>query len=388
MAMNFKYGSKDVILLQYLEEKIKRNPVSSLFAMLAYFYLETDRIPEALSVAQRGVIAHPNYSTGHVVLAMAMERARLFTDAKKELLKARDINPGSKIADRLIAELEKNEQADEIGKKLAEQFRQNSGKDIMKTVEETIRANRSKMDWDDSGQKPSPDDLMIPGLDIIVGEELSKPRREVIRPDERDMTPPAIQDSQQTPLEQASSKDNAMEHATPFDEVQPETKSSSSSIAKAIIDKVVREVAQQVPPHEPEISPDHEKILSMEPPPPSGTKETPQEPLEQAENSINNVNEFLDLEDLARKLNSARPIKPEDDASNIHDENLSIELTPEIVTDTLAMIFEQQGQIKAAIEAYNILIKKKPEQADYYEKKIANLTQLQQPKSPGRDAED
>lgn len=45
-----------------------------------------------------------------------------------------------------------------------------------------------------------------------------------------------------------------------------------------------------------------------------------------------------------------------------------------MVTDTLAMIYEQQGQIKAAIKAYNILLKKKPEQADFYMKKIAELT--------------
>ena len=37
------------------------------------------------------------------------------------------------------------------------------------------------------------------------------------------------------------------------------------------------------------------------------------------------------------------------------------------------MIFEQQGQINTAIEAYNILMKKKPDQAEYYRKKLAEL---------------
>ncbi len=221
--MNYNYGGKDVILFQYLEERIRRNPSSSFFAMLAYFYLEIDKVAEALSVAQRGVIAHPNYSTGHVVLAMAMERARLFIDAKKELLKAYDLHPGSKIVERLIGELEKSEQADEIGKKLAEQFRKNSGKDIMKTVEETIEANRPK---------PSTDDFMIPGLDVIIGEELLKAS-----------PPPREQDLRQVeplPIETGFTK-TFTERIPPTEEI-PSVENNASNIAKAIIDKVTREV--------------------------------------------------------------------------------------------------------------------------------------------------
>ena len=84
--------------------------------------------------------------------------------------------------------------------------------------------------------------------------------------------------------------------------------------------------------------------------------------------------EQFDLDALARKLESAAPIKPEEDSSRSGSGDSDIELTPEVVTDTLAMIYEQQGQIKAAIKAYNILLKKKPEQADFYMKKIAELT--------------
>ena len=94
--MNYRYGGKDVNLLRYLEERVKQNPGSSFFAMLSYFYLEVEKIPEALSIAQRGVIAHPSYSTGHAVLAMAMMKARLFYDARKELAKVNELNPGSK----------------------------------------------------------------------------------------------------------------------------------------------------------------------------------------------------------------------------------------------------------------------------------------------------
>lgn len=223
MAINYRYGDKNIELLQYLEERIRGNPASTFFAMLAYFYLQIDKVAEALSVAQRGVIAHPNYSTGHVVLAMAMERARLFTDAKKELLKAQDLHPGSKIVERLIGELEKNEQADEIGKKLAEQYRKNRDKDIMKTVEESIEANRSK---------PSTDDFVIPGLDVIIGEKLLKVSSQAREQELRPIEPP----SDETDFTKAFS-----DHITPKEEASPKV-TNGSNIAKAIIDKVVREV--------------------------------------------------------------------------------------------------------------------------------------------------
>ena len=83
----------------------------------------------------------------------------------------------------------------------------------------------------------------------------------------------------------------------------------------------------------------------------------------------------IDFQALARELESAAPIKPQEDASRANDDDSQIDLTPEIVTDTLALIYEQQGQIKAAIEAYNILIKKKPDRADFYTQKINELAQ-------------
>ena len=69
--------------------------------MLACSYLQMDKAAEALSMAQQGVMAHPNYSTGHVVLAMALDRVHNFTDAKKELLTARELHPVPKLSNGL-----------------------------------------------------------------------------------------------------------------------------------------------------------------------------------------------------------------------------------------------------------------------------------------------
>jgi tetratricopeptide (TPR) repeat protein len=316
--MNYQYGGKDLVLLQYLEERLRKDPGSSFFAMLSYFYLEIGKVAEALSVAQRGVIAHPNYSTGHAVLAMAMMRAGFYRDARKEILKADELHPGSKMIDSLKTEVDRQEQADSIGRRLAEQYRKTAGTDIMKTVEETLKANPITS---------SNEDLLIPGLESIVGEDFSKsPPKYVI-----DAEPAA-------PAREAEHSEEA------------EGPAEEPVKAREIIDRVAREFGEKIDTNikEPE---QHVDMPAAE----------PREP------------EEFDLDALARELDSAGPIKPVGAPAGREDDS-GIELTPEIVTDTLAMIFEQQGQLNTAIQAYNILLKKKPEKGDFYREKIAELT--------------
>ncbi len=322
--MNFQYGGKDIVLLQYLEERLKKDPGSAFFAMLAYFYLGMDKVAEALSIAQRGVIVHPNYSTGHAVLAMAMMRAGFYRDARKELLKAADLRPGSKMIEMLREEVEKQEQADAIGRKIAEQYRKRVGTDIMKTVEETLKSNPIK---------PSDEDLLIPGIESLIGEDLQETQSELANPSES-----------------AESSQESEEPAA--DEEQTLDLEYESSSAREIIDRVTREFADKI----------------------STNLDEPEKLKEQtaAKGGGGSMDGF-DLDAIARELDSAAPIQPKTGESAVTEEDKGIELTQEIVTDTLAEIFERQGQVKAALEAYNILLEKKPEQADFYRKKIAEL---------------
>ncbi len=321
--MNYQYGGKDLVLLQYLEDKVKKDPGSTFFAMLSYFYLQIDRVAEALSVAQRGVIAHPNYSTGHAVLAMAMIKARFYREARKEILKAADLHPGSQMVESLKEDVDKQEQADSIGRKIAEQYRKGAGSDIMKTVEQTLKANPITT---------SDEDLLIPGLESIIGEDLSGL--------------PSKLSKQPEPVRPQPNKGDVAE-----EDAQDSESGTESVNARDIIDRVTREFG--------------DKIITDLPDPGTRSEGLEEEPTEESDD--------FDLEALARELDAAGPIQPQERAGQDRDEDAGIELTPEIVTDTLAAILEQQGQLKAAIEAYNILLKKKPEQAGYYRRKIAEL---------------
>lgn len=324
MSINFQYGGKDIILLQYLEERLEKDPGSAFFAMLSYFYLSLDKVAEALSIAQRGVIVHPNYSTGHAVLAMAMMRAGFYRDARKELLKAADLRPGSKMIEMLSEEVERQEQADSIGRRIAEQYRKRVGADIMKTVEETLKSNPIK---------PSDEDLLIPGLESILGEKFQE-------------MPPGL-----------TGLPGAAEESTVDDETGDEKSETldleyESSSAREIIDRVTREFADKIS---------------------TDLDEPDQHKKERTAKESGGHPDRLDLDALALQLDSAGPIRPETGSTGKLLEDKGIELTPDIVTDTLAEILEHQGQFDSALEAYNILLEKKPEQAEFYRKKIAEL---------------
>jgi tetratricopeptide (TPR) repeat protein len=387
--MNYRYGGKDVELLKYLEERVEKNPASSFFAMLSYFYLDAGKIAEALSIAQRGVIAHPNYSTGHVVLAMAMMKARLYYDARKELAKASDLRPGSRIVESLAATLDKEEQADEIGRKLAEQFHKNraSGKDLIKTIEDTIESYRAKA---------GSEDFIIPGLDAIVGGE-------PVRIGTRLKTPTMLSSKAES-----SSKYSNLDRDRQRISEAVEKGEKASTIAKAIIEKVSHEMESDKPSVQdksvssPDLKEPTDVTLSRPPqatglsgesspeeistkrfsghpetigePPSSSITGESAPPIYGPDEMGSETGDF-DLDALARELEAAGPIKPPEDHLRESSGETGIDLNPEIVTETLAKIFEQQGQFKTAIEAYTILLQKKPEQAETYRKKIAELTQ-------------
>ncbi len=59
--------------IRYLEERLKENPKSLLFARLAEFYVHRGRIDEAIELCSQGIQHHPDYLTGHYILGKAYD---------------------------------------------------------------------------------------------------------------------------------------------------------------------------------------------------------------------------------------------------------------------------------------------------------------------------
>ncbi len=71
--------------IRYLENKLKQNPDSLLFARLADAYLEMGRVEEALKMCEEGIRKHPYYVTGHFVMGKCYLSKKQFDFAEKEL---------------------------------------------------------------------------------------------------------------------------------------------------------------------------------------------------------------------------------------------------------------------------------------------------------------
>ncbi len=70
--------------IDFLEKRIAENPDSMLFARLADCYLKTERIDDAIRVCEEGIKKHPYYATGHFVLGKSYLASKMFEQAEKE----------------------------------------------------------------------------------------------------------------------------------------------------------------------------------------------------------------------------------------------------------------------------------------------------------------
>ncbi len=72
---------KDV---QFLENHLSENPGSILFARLADAYLQLEKVDEAIKICEAGTKKYPFYATGHYILGKSYLAKKLYEQAEKE----------------------------------------------------------------------------------------------------------------------------------------------------------------------------------------------------------------------------------------------------------------------------------------------------------------
>ena len=91
--------------IRYLEVKLEKNPASILFARLADAYLQSERLEEAIEMCEKGIKKHPYYVTGHYILGKCYLKKKLFDQAEKELKRVLLFDPKYIAAHRDYGEL-------------------------------------------------------------------------------------------------------------------------------------------------------------------------------------------------------------------------------------------------------------------------------------------
>ncbi len=78
--------------IAWLKGQLGKNPSSVLFARLADRYLQLEEVDRAVEICRKGLSEHPDYATGHFILAKCYLAKKLYDEAEKQLKKAVSID--------------------------------------------------------------------------------------------------------------------------------------------------------------------------------------------------------------------------------------------------------------------------------------------------------
>lgn len=81
-----------------LRDALQRDPESLAFVGLAHILHQGGEQDEAILVCREGLSHHPNHSTGHLILGLALEEKGEETEAIRALQEVIDLDPGNRIA--------------------------------------------------------------------------------------------------------------------------------------------------------------------------------------------------------------------------------------------------------------------------------------------------
>jgi tetratricopeptide (TPR) repeat protein len=91
--------------IETLKQRLDENPESMLFARLAERYLQLDKIDQAIDICRQGLDRHPDYASGHFVLAKCFFAQQQYDEAERGLKKAITIDPKFLKAHKLYGDL-------------------------------------------------------------------------------------------------------------------------------------------------------------------------------------------------------------------------------------------------------------------------------------------
>jgi tetratricopeptide (TPR) repeat protein len=91
--------------VEYLEEEIKSKPDSLLFSRLADSYRKSGDVQKAISISIKGLESHPGYITGRIILGRCYLEQENFNDAIKEFTGVCKLDRRNQIAIKMLADV-------------------------------------------------------------------------------------------------------------------------------------------------------------------------------------------------------------------------------------------------------------------------------------------
>lgn len=351
----FTKHDKDI---QFLENHLKSNPNSILFARLADVYLQMENVDEAIQLCEEGIKKHPYYATGHFVLGKCYMANKLYEQAEKEFKRVLLFDPKFLAAHKYYGDLMREigwqntcemsyrkilqiDPLDEVALNTVKEFSQEK-KEEKKGDAFGLSMSESKTEEDATSVEPLPvspeeEDLLFESV-----QQPDEPRKEAKQ------EPPEIEESQ-----------------TDVDERKAEE--FSYILDDIFKDEIVEEEVQK------QATPKAEKRAAHENSPESYLATWGMSQKEE------NKKGAAKKEDRKQDINGSAGRRPsaasERESQKTPQQSIKGKKSGErIVTPTLGEIYAAQGQYNKAIEVFETLLKKHPDN-EFYLDKLDDLKQ-------------
>lgn len=374
--------------IEFLAQKMAENPQSPLFARLADLYIGKEQSAEVMKLLEEGIKLYPEYYAGYIVLGKAHLALKEYSKAQNAFEKAISLSPFNQTAAKLL--LSVPNKPDESTRTTDETY---FSPTVVQPEAEPIEEFTS----------PAPEPMM-------ESAELSPFQTSTV--EEMNFTQP-VNDAISSPYEEPAIQ------STGFG-TGPTASSGTDQIFPSYDDYFAQNqsrVNTQSPislddylsgDHSPVNSPAAEQSSSqvfnnetfdtaefsgqpsahVDPEPVFASPEQAQLFAEMnalnEETGMETQESTTDIDSLAEKLQSAEKIVPKENYQPQHpvpneaQENQAYET--DAVTPTLAEIYASQGEFRAAIQAYEILMFSQPAKGGEFQQRIRELQQQQMEK--------
>lgn len=404
--------------IEFLASKMSENPRSMLFARLADLYLVKEQNAEAMKLLEEGIPVFPNYYAAYIVLGKAHLAFKEYSRAFTAFSKALELSPFNQTAAQLLSTVPNK--PDESTRTTDENYFAPTAASIPEPAY-TPQSN------------PLPEFTPEPVIRETVYDAPAQPVYTPPTAEEMGITQdvidtyaaaaeePAAQTVYAEPEQQSyQSYEPAQENFPTYDEYFAQNQHRINIDTPIRLDDYLSGDAPEVTPIAPVIEesmPSHEFVndsyvepeaTPYSPAPSVFTPETPSftapeaeehfepEPVfsspEQAQlfaemtgmDAPTASTSYTDLDSLTEKLQSAEKIVPEANyqpKTPVPPENPDEQAyETDAVTPTLAEIYASQGEYRAAIQAYEILMFSQPAKGGEFQQRIRELQQLQMEK--------
>jgi tetratricopeptide (TPR) repeat protein len=328
--------------IEHLSARLSDNPQSPLFARLAELYLSTERANEALALCEKGVGLYPSYAGGQIMLGRCYSSMGRIGEARTAFHHALDLAPYNTVVQNLLISLP--DAVDDDGAAASVSYDgaiRTVGLPFIAASQPEAPQDRASM-ADASEKELDVQENARATAEPAVGEiEPALPSAPIAEADESVPAPIAAE-------EPAEPEAPAFEPFPTFEEYIAQHPAGQSVMTL-------------------------EEYLKGRAPGSVAPETTQPEQTATAAPSMPTHEASTDVESIALKLQNARRIIPADHmlpAPSSAPSDTASGMQPTIVTQTMAEIYAAQKEYQAAIDAYQELIRKQPDQATAFQQRI------------------